>query len=137
VEEDRAFDIIYGSAGAILALIKLYKATEDEEILDIAEKCGDHLLKNRKETSSGYRAWATLGERIMGGFSHGAAGIAYSLLSLYSLTGEVKYIDGAKEAIAYENTLFSPSYGNWTDLRADASRPESEKFMTAWCQGAP
>ena len=73
----------------------------------------------------------------MGGFSHGVAGIAFSLLKLYSLTGEKKYIDAVKEAILYENTLFSHNTANWLDLRVSSDKPESERFMTAWCQGAP
>jgi len=137
VENDGAFDVIYGSAGAISGLIKFYNATKDQKILDIARKCGDHLLENFKETSSGYRAWATLGNSMMGGFSHGVAGIACSLLKLYSLTGEMKYMDAVKEAILYENTLFSTDYGNWLDLRVSSDKPERERFMTAWCQGAP
>ncbi len=137
VEKDGAFDIIYGSAGAIAGLIKFYNAVKEQKILDIARKCGTHLIENLKETPSGYRAWATLGNRFMGGFSHGVAGIACSLIRLYSLTGEMKYIDAVKEAILYENTLFSPHYGNWLDLRVSSDKPERERFMTAWCQGAP
>jgi type 2 lantibiotic biosynthesis protein LanM len=137
VERDMAFDIVYGSAGAITGLIKLYNVTEDQKILDIAKKCGEHLLANFKENPSGYRAWATLGKRMMGGFSHGVAGIAFSLLSLYSLTGETKYIDAVKEAILYENTLFSRNFCNWLDLRVSSDKPQRERFMTAWCQGAP
>ncbi|MEQ8220797.1 MAG: lanthionine synthetase LanC family protein, partial [Candidatus Eremiobacterota bacterium] len=137
VESDMAFDIIYGSAGAITGLVKFYNVTKEQKILDIAKKCGDHLLEHVKENHSGYRAWATLGNIIMGGFSHGVAGIAYSLLKLYSLTGESKYIDAVKEAILYENTLFSHNTANWQDLRTLSDKPEHERFMTAWCQGAP
>jgi len=135
IEQERHFDIIGGVAGAILGLLKLYSVTEDKEILHIAEKCGDHLIENRKESKSGYRAWATVENKLLAGFSHGAAGIAYSLLRLYSFLNKKACIDAAVEAIAYENTLFRKKIGNWVDLRF--TEDKSEKFMISWCHGAP
>ena len=135
IEHDRHFDITGGLAGAILGLLKLYTVTGDKEILHRAEKCGDFLIENRKESKSGYRSWATVENKLLAGFSHGAAGITYSLLRLYSFLNKKTYIDAAAEAIAYENTLFREKFGNWVDLRM--SEDKSERFMISWCHGAP
>lgn len=129
---DRSFDIISGSAGAILGLLSLYQASSDPAVLDQAVALGYHLLINRTKSNSGFRAWATLEGKLATGFSHGAAGIAYALLRLYKITQETVFLEAAEEAIAYERSVFSPTAGNWQDVRQD-----KPSFMTSWCHGAP
>ena len=76
------------------------------------------------------------------GFSHGAAGIGWSLLELYQATGEGRFREAGEQAFAYERHWFDAARGNWPDLRdpqlsgmpAPADGPA---FMTAWCHGAP
>ena len=137
IERDKHFDIISGAAGTIVGLIKLYNITKDTKILDICNSSADHLLLNRKESPSGYRVWKTSDHHFLGGFSHGVSGIAYALLKLYGLTDNKSYLEAAKEALAYEDTLFVEKFGNWLDVRVSAGRPEHDKFMSSWCHGAP
>jgi type 2 lantibiotic biosynthesis protein LanM len=132
IASDRQFDTIAGSAGAILGLLSLYQASSDPAVLDQATALGYHLLINRTKSDSGFRAWATLEGKLATGFSHGAAGIAYALLRLYKITQETVFLEAAEEAIAYERSLFSPSTGNWQDVREN-----KPTFMTSWCHGAP
>ncbi|BAZ21327.1 hypothetical protein NIES4073_22050 [Kalymmatonema gypsitolerans NIES-4073] len=132
IASDRQFDIISGSAGAILGLLSLYQAKPDPAVLERATALGYHLLINRTKSDSGFRAWATLEGKLATGFSHGAAGIAYALLRLYKITQETVFLEAAEEAIAYERSVFSPSAGNWQDVRED-----KPSFMTSWCHGAP
>ncbi len=132
IESDRSFDTIAGAAGAILGLLSLYQAKADPAVLDRAVACGYHLLINRTNSDSGFKAWATLEGKLGTGFSHGAAGIAYALLRLYKTTQETVFLEAAEEAIAYERSVFSPSTGNWQDVRED-----KPSFMTSWCHGAP
>jgi type 2 lantibiotic biosynthesis protein LanM len=129
---DRQFDTIGGAAGAILGLLSLYQAKADPAVLEQATALGYHLLINRTQSDSGFRAWATLAGKLATGFSHGAAGIAYALLRLYKTTQETVFLEAAEEAIAYERSVFSPSAGNWQDVRED-----QPAFMTSWCHGAP
>ncbi|NEU76297.1 type 2 lantipeptide synthetase LanM [Hassallia byssoidea VB512170] len=131
IASDRSFDTIAGSAGAILGLLSLYQASSDPAVLDRATALGYHLLINRTKSDSGFRAWATKMGKLATGFSHGAAGIAYALLRLYKTTQEIVFLEAAEEAIAYERSLFSPSTGNWQDVR------ENKPTMTSWCHGAP
>lgn len=128
---DRKLDPIAGSAGAILGLLSLYQAKVNPAILEQALACGYHLLNNRVESDSGFKAWATLGGKLVTGFSHGAAGIAYALLRLYKTTLEPVFLEAAEEAIAYERSVFCPNIGNWPDAE------DNPFFMTSWCHGAP
>ena len=137
ITSDNRFDITGGSAGALLALLKLYDLIHEREILEIARKCGSHLLEKRVKSSTGYRAWKTAGNHLLSGFSHGVSGIAYALLRLYSYTEEKDLLEAAKEAILYENTLYSKHCGNWLDLREAEDRPEEKRFKNSWCHGAP
>jgi type 2 lantibiotic biosynthesis protein LanM len=130
---DRALDVSAGSTGALLGLLALHDLLGDQAILDRAMACGRHLLESRVQSPAGPRAWPTISGRLLTGFSHGAAGIAYALLRLFAATREETYREAAEEGIAYEDSLFVPAIGNWLDLRAEAQ----PAFMTSWCHGAP
>lgn len=134
IERDQSFDIISGAAGAILGLLAVHGAGGGQAALETALACGRHLLSNRTLCGSGH-AWATLGGKLLTGFSHGAAGIAYSLLRLHQVTGEAGFRDAAAGAVAYERGFFSPDAGNWADLREGLAGWPA--FMTSWCHGAP
>jgi len=136
IAADRKFDLISGAAGAVLALLALYRATRLPGALDKAVLCGEHLLEHRSPSPQGPRAWKTLGEEILTGFSHGAAGIAYALLKLYEATGESSFREAAVEAEAYETSVFLPDVFNWPDFRTGptAQGPVHKK---SWCHGAP
>jgi type 2 lantibiotic biosynthesis protein LanM len=134
---DRQFDIIAGAAGAILGLLTLYQAKVNPAVLEQAFACGYHLLNNRVKSDSGFRAWATLEAKLATGLSHGAAGIAYTLLRLYKTTQESAFLEAAEEALAYERSVFCPSAGNWPDVRFSDLGEDKLSFMTTWCHGAP
>src|SRR5690606_14956717 len=100
-----------------LGLLALQEAAPHDRLLDLAQACGAHLLRKRRETAHGYRAW--LGAHVnavrpLAGFGHGAAGIACALLRLYAHTGDETLYDAAVEGIAYENTLYTAD-SNWQD----------------------
>lgn len=132
IEADQKFDIMSGTAGTILGLLTLHSHTADPAVLEQAISCGHHLLNNRTVSDAGYKAWATINEKLLTGFSHGAAGIAYALLRLYNTTQNPIFKEAACEAIAYERSVFSPKIQNWPDLRS-----ENTVFSTSWCHGAP
>lgn len=83
--------------------------------------------------------------RPLAGFSHGAAGMALSLLRLAGVSQEERFRQGAQRAMEYERSIFSTARKNWPDFRsigiAEARRiqlPEGEELcMTTWCHGAP
>ncbi|WP_019503703.1 type 2 lanthipeptide synthetase LanM family protein [Pleurocapsa sp. PCC 7319] len=136
ITQDRYFDLMRGTGGAILGLLALYQATLDPAILEQVTACGYHLLNNRVASNSAFRSWSTLDNELLTGFSHGAAGIAYALLRLYETTQELSFLKGAEEAIAYEQSVFSPIKGNWPDLRSFTIKNENSYSMSSWCHGA-
>ncbi len=127
IEDDQVLDVETGSAGAIIGLLAL----PTTKSINKAILCGDHLLKTRVKTDSGYRAWRILGlDHSLTGFSHGAAGFAYALNQLYKVTKKKKYLEAAQEAIQFENHHFSKKEKNWPDLRF-----EPTGYLSNWCHG--
>ena len=128
IARDHQFDVLGGAAGALLALLTLYRRQPSEDVLARAVACGQHLLDNR----SLKQAWLTLAQTELAGLLHGAAGIAYSLLRLYEITTDTDYRDAARQAINYENTLYAVDANNWYDLR----REKPALQTCAICHGA-
>jgi lantibiotic modifying enzyme len=116
-----------------LSLLALYEVRPDRLLLEPAIACGEHLLEARTETDAGLRAWMMDDGRRVSGFSHGTAGIAYSLLRLYGHTRDPRFLEAAKEAIAFEDTQYSPEHRNWVDFRV----PGEPAYQWQWCHGAP
>jgi type 2 lantibiotic biosynthesis protein LanM len=136
IAADQLFDIMAGAAGAILGLLALHEVTADPAVLEQAAICGHHLLNHRITSDTGFRTWAIPDEEPLTGFSHGAAGIAYALLRLSETTQDAAFQEAAQEAIAYERSVFSPTVGNWPDLRSLINSDNQPSFMTSWCHGA-
>ena len=134
IGNDEIYDIVSGAAGTILGLLVLYNNTGDEAVLQRAIALGNHLLDSRVTSDAGYKSWSLDG-KLLTGFSHGAAGIAYALLRLYDVTKNHNLLEAVEDAIAYENSLFNPNAGNWPDLR-EFNPKNSLSYMNSWCHGA-
>ena len=138
---DQEFDLIGGSAGFVASALNLVEAGYSE-LIDHCTACGDHLLKTAIETPDGI-GWRldAAGNEPLGGFSHGAAGIAWSLLRLAKVTNEKRFRDAAMKALRYDRSLYSSHEGNWRDVREGMRPGETEltdsHFVVAWCHGAP
>ena len=141
--DDREFDLISGSAGAIAALIILRDLLDDGSLLDFAARLGDRLSQSAEKSDAGYswRSSAYPNQRNLTGFSHGAAGAGYALLELFHVTGDPKYYRTAELAFQYERHWFDSGAGNWPDFRTEPGHKYRRKlplsFTTAWCHGAP
>ncbi|RCJ40612.1 hypothetical protein A6770_37720 [Nostoc minutum NIES-26] len=136
IAADKEFDLVSGAGGTIMGLLALYNIYSDSAILEKGIACGNHLLNNRVVSDSGHRTWATLEKKMLTGFSHGAAGIAYALLCLHKATGETSFLEAAEEAICYERSVFIPELGNWPDFRQSFTKAPLT-CMCSWCNGAP
>jgi type 2 lantibiotic biosynthesis protein LanM len=148
ISKDDNLDIIYGSAGCILSLLSLHAVHPSPRTLEVAIQCGDRLLAVAQPMPQG-TAWKTMRDQPpLGGFSHGTAGIALSLLKLASSSGQERFRQAALGGLAYDRSLFVPELNNWADLRVfPVGRPGSkqgnvpaaeskQKGMVAWCHGA-
>lgn len=143
IERDELLDVLSGTAGCINGLTTLYRCVPSNRTLAAAIQGGDRLISKARPMERGV-GWLTAGDEMepLAGFSHGAAGIAWALLDLAALTGEERFRATAREAIAYERSLFSSEEQNWRDLRKHEDLPPEmedgqEIFITAWCHGAP
>jgi lantibiotic modifying enzyme len=124
-------DLIAGSAGAIIALLGLYRAGGNARLLETAVSHGDLLLAHATRADEGW-SWKTIrAVRNCTGISHGTAGIAWALLELWQVTREDRFRAAAMEAFRYEQTCFDPHHQAWPDFRE-----EPTQYPTLWCHGA-
>ena len=134
IAADRQLDVIGGSAGGILCLLRLYRDNQSPDVLARAIKCGEHLIAQSRIGSEGRRSWVGLGsgKEPLNGMSHGAAGFAYALASLAAATGREDFARAASECIAFENSSYDAARNNWPDLRAEGQ----PSWPCQWCHGA-
>lgn len=139
---DGEFDLLLGSAGAVVGLLVLHRILGDDRLLTRATDVGDDLVR-RARRSGGRLSWASRaipGSRHLTGFSHGAAGAGYALAELAHATGRSTYRDAAEGAFAYEAHVYDPGQRNWPDFRSatgrGAARARPSSFATFWCHGA-
>ncbi len=134
IAADKHLDVMGGSAGAILGLLRLYRDTRSDGVLGRATKCGEHLLAQSRIGPESRRTWIGQGsgERGLNGMSHGAAGFAYALASLAAATGRDDFTEAAAECISFENSSYDAARHNWPDLRSDEPH-----WPCQWCHGAP
>jgi type 2 lantibiotic biosynthesis protein LanM len=142
IDRDDLLDVIAGSAGCIGSLLNLYQWRPAERTLAVAVQCGDRLLTTAQPMATGIGWQSARMPQPLTGFSHGAAGMAWALLRLATVTGLGRFDTAAREAMAYERHLFVAAQGNWPDLReSSAAIPTptaaGQTFMAAWCHGAP
>jgi type 2 lantibiotic biosynthesis protein LanM len=134
ISADRQLDVLTGSAGAVLGLLRLYRQTDSSDALERATNCGRHLLAEHRVGPVGRRSWPAPGsDTPLNGMPHGAAGFAYALASLASATGSDEFASAAEECIACENAAFDAERSNWPDT----SSGSGVTWCCKWCHGAP
>ncbi|PZE20042.1 type 2 lanthipeptide synthetase LanM family protein [Paenibacillus xerothermodurans] len=134
VTQDSYYDIMGGSAGVIQVMLNAHEQLGSQKALHAAEVYGDHLLECAVNTGSGW-AWKPPGpHKPLGGFGHGAAGIAAALFRLRHATGREDYYAAAAGALAYDRSLYVQAEGRWADLRPGMQGCTAHR--DAWCHGA-
>lgn len=137
IDEDRSHDVIGGAAGCVASLLALYESAPSDSVLLAAIRCGDKLIRSTCHTACGLAWLSPLSDLPLGGFSHGASGIAWALLKLSEVSGEIRFRQTAMGALEYERGLFDAGMGNWADLRTrEEGGRASASTMSAWCHGA-
>ncbi|MGP4039107.1 type 2 lanthipeptide synthetase LanM family protein [Gracilibacillus sp. D59] len=134
IDKDKEYDLLGGVAGAIHVFLQLYSVTADKVFLNYAIHCGKHLVNNAQKTEHGYGWVSSTAHRPVVGFSHGSAGIAWSLSLLYDLTEDHSFKKMAEQSLQYERSLFIPEYNNWLDYRVSH---DNQLVGPHWCNGAP
>jgi type 2 lantibiotic biosynthesis protein LanM len=137
LEPSRSYDVGEGAAGCALALLALHRARPSEVIRKVLRACGENLRSGAQPMPRG-TGWKTTiaSSAPLGGFSHGASGIALALLRMGDALDEPVYRALGRGGLAYEETLLDTGAGNWRDLRAVAGGVPADESLTAWCHGA-
>jgi type 2 lantibiotic biosynthesis protein LanM len=132
---DQSSDLLIGTAGAILPLLQLRRASADDRYLALACELGD-MLCDRARVEDGKACWVTpQWPRGLGGFAHGATGIGWVLAKLareLDVDRGARYREIADAAFAFERALFLEHEKNWVDLRME----DGGTAASAWCHGA-
>ncbi|MCJ7582150.1 MAG: hypothetical protein MUP98_16680 [Candidatus Aminicenantes bacterium] len=134
VEWSTTTDIISGTAGTGLFLIYAYQETEDRLLLNLAELAGKRLIELGEKVENGMK-WAMNPDypRYMPNFSHGTAGIAYFLASLYLETEKEEFLDAALEGGRYLKEI---AVTDGDVCLVFHSEPEGEDlYYLGWCHG--
>ncbi len=132
------WDVVTGSAGVIPVLLKLHDAYGDEFLFNLALQHGDMLLQSASRGDDGW-SWSAREHQFRNnlvGFSHGTAGVAWSLLELHAKSAEERFLTAAQEAFRYERHWYSPTWENWPDFRGSSEAGELS-YVAGWCHGAP
>ena len=123
-------DVIGGQAATIQLLVALYENTIETRWLHAAQRMAETVLQAQDRVSGG---WPSHTGEILGGYAHGAAGIADALLRLYAVTRREEYRDAAERGLKYQNSLASANGPGWSDLRTGKIGGEP---LAGWCNGA-
>lgn len=137
--QPHSLDVMAGSAGTICGLLNFEPHGFRMHLSGVALRLGEEIL-GRAEARGGGFAWpprningALSGSVPLCGLSHGASGMAVTLLRLFERSGRAEFLAGARSAFRYEEESFDPQLGSWPDLRADTP---SQRRFDAWCHGA-
>ncbi len=150
IDKPHVLDVIGGNAGAIPALLALGRdlprALESKPHRALAIALGDELCRKANRGGDVWTWGAEDGSEPgtasvpLTGMSHGASGFAVALLELYAVTGRSQFLEAARGAFAYEDSVFNPKLGNWPDLRTNddpGTAPLPMSHGRFWCHGAP
>lgn len=124
-------DVLIGRAGAIPPLLLLAEKTKNERYLRMACDLGDRICSNAQRNDIGVFWPHPRWPNGIGGFAHGVSGIGWALAKLAHATDEIRYMEMAQAAFAFEDALYDENEHNWLDLRHGGL-----KGAAAWCHGS-
>lgn len=133
----QSWDIVSGSSGIIPVLLKEHARYRKPALFDADLRHGDCVLQAARQSEEGW-SWKTIsdpGIKNLTGFSHGTAGIAWSLLELHNKSREKRFLHAVKEAIRYERHWFDPHQENWPDFRSPSTGRGIwlRRGVVSWC----
>lgn len=128
---DRIYDVMGGSAGALFFILNLYKEYKYQWMFDIAESLVQHLINSSISQSKGV-SWPPPHNQEVPyiGFSHGNAGIAAALSQFYKISPSKNLESVIEQSLIYENSFYNHDEMNWYSVQTD-------RYPIAWCHGAP
>ena len=134
VEWSDVTDIIAGSAGIGLTLLYAARELNEPAYRQLAVEAGRRLIELGQEEAGGLKwAMSPSFNRLMPNFSHGTAGIAYFLATLYQETRDKLFLDAAIAGARYLQAI-ARTEGDVCLIFHN--EPEGkELFYLGWCHG--
>lgn len=137
VEWDEINDIISGGAGIGLALLDAHRRWHDKAALDFARDAGRRLIAKGETAAEGGTKWF-MGDgdfrKNYPNFSHGTAGIAYFLATLYERTGDKRFLDAAVSGATYLEAIATYDDDRMLIFHHDAPDGRALYYL-GWCHG--
>jgi len=127
-------DVISGGAGIGLFLIYAARELNEPSFRDLAIQDARRLIELGRPEKSGLK-WAMTPtfERLMPNFSHGTAGIAYFLATLYQETKTREFLDAALEGARYLQAVAKTDGGVCLIFH---NEPDGKNlYYLGWCHG--
>ena len=127
-------DIISGNSGTGLFLLYAARELNDAAARNLAVQAGQRLIEIGKPDGPGMK-WAMDPKfpRLMPNFSHGTAGIAYFLATLYAETRKKEFLDAALSGARY---LLSVANTEGNVCLIFHNEPDGKQlYYLGWCHG--
>lgn len=133
--QDRNYDIISGSAGAIKVCISLQKRFQGR-VKDLAEEMiqllTSHLIAQKKVWKDGSIAWYSgLNDHVYSGYAHGSCGIEEALASVYERYPSDELKEVLDRSHAFVKKMYVKEKHNWKTVLG------RNDYSYGWCHGAP
>ncbi len=127
-------DIISGSAGTGLFLLYAARELKNPAALELATQAGRRLVELAQPENGGLK-WAMdpTFPRLMPNFSHGTAGVAYFLASLYKETKQKEFLDAALGGARYLLSI-AETEGNVCLIMHNDKEGRKLHYLS-WCHG--
>jgi lantibiotic modifying enzyme len=126
-------DIVSGTAGIGLFLLDAGAAWKDAALIDLAARAGRGLIKVAQPAEGGLMWFSAVGQtRNYPNFSHGTAGVAYFLATLYQHTKDRAFLDGALAGAAYLDAVATKKDGARAIFHVTGGE---DRFYLSWCHG--
>lgn len=136
IEWSPVTDIIGGGAGIGLFLIDAAKAYDRPDALALAARAGRRLVELGRPEAGGLK-WAMdpTFPRLMPNFSHGAAGVAYFLATLYRDAKERAFLDAALAGGRYLQSIAVTDGDVCLVRHHEPQEDGKDLFYLGWCHG--
>jgi len=132
ITADPIHDIVFGSAGFLLGLLRLQSSIDDPILHQWISTTTDYLIAKARTFpgDTTFRSWSTLDEGIITtGFSHGIAGICYALSKVDQRYPRPIIKTLVEKNFAYENSLLNNEKSNWKSFENGGQN------LFSWCHG--
>ncbi|MEO5819043.1 MAG: lanthionine synthetase LanC family protein [Vicinamibacteraceae bacterium] len=136
VEWNDTTDVISGSAGIGLFLLYAADALAMPEARDLAARAGRRLIE-RGQDDAGGRKWPMDGTSTqrLPNFSHGTAGVAYFLATLYQATRDRTFLDAALAGAHYLQAIAETGGDVCLIFHHEPDAEGRRLHYLGWCHG--